>query len=80
MSEKLEKQNVDTFQMLTELKTTLKNAAKPVLGLPNDRVADLRMQEGEPPLTPSKRRRFEDAFPVVGEHGLGQRDQLGGGG
>ena len=39
--QKLEKQNVDIFQMLTELKTTIKNAAKPVLGLPNDRVADL---------------------------------------
>ena len=52
--DKLEKQNGDIFKILSELKAN----CRPALSLPNDRVANLKNQGIEQPLSPGKRRKF----------------------
>ena len=61
--DKIEKQNSDIVKMLTEMKNNCMD--KNVLTIPPPRVADLRNVDTDQPMSPTKRRKYQEAFPEI---------------
>ena len=60
---KIEKQNVEIVKLITEMKNNFMN--KTSLSIPPGRVSELRQSDLDQPMSPSKRRKYQDAFPEL---------------